>query len=357
MTDLTPLARDLAAYIHAYPKQRTPLDDLIAHAYTQHRNLLGDPTARTQIATALTTLADDGHLTLPATQQAWETHTRPPLPRWVAKPTTTKTTRPQPAARVWPERLQPAAALATRPDEIDTITRIADWLRDHPHPQPVPMEERSLEVFGYEKTLDTLIKNRLFTSGALTLDLLAAHPTPMPLPSAHIPGIGATALLVCENRAAYHSVVTAARRLPEGFRPDLHVAFGGGGQFAVSHAQIAFLDPTPTRIRYCGDLDRAGLNIARKAATRYAETTNPDDPALAPAVAHYEWMLTHGTPQPDPSNRTSDNNYALQRWLHGWLPAHLHRAISELLRTRTRISQETVGLDALTATPRLITSL
>lgn len=353
----TPLVQTMLDFIARHPKQRVPLEDVQAHAYHQHPRLLGDPTTRTQLANAFTAAADAGAITLPIGSKGWETHTAPPLPRWVAKPTTSKSDRSPVAPRVWPERLRAASKLASREDEHEALAKIADWLRDHPNPQRVPIEERSLEVFGYEKALATLADKRLFTSGALTLDLLACHPTPVPLPTVHIPGNGPTRLLVCENHAAYYSATTAARRLSDGTRPDLHVAFGGGGQFTVSHAEIVFLNPTPVRIRYCGDLDWAGLNIARHAATRYAAAIQAGDPALDPAIGHFEWMLAHGVEQPDPSNRDNADTPALLRWMQGWLPAHLHAPVTELLTRRVRISQETVGLDTFTIQPQLISEL
>lgn len=354
---VTPLARTLLDYIADYPKQRVSLDELRAYAYQQHPVLVGDPSTRTQLANAFTAAADTGAITLPVGTKGWETHITPPLPRWVAKPTTPKPDHSPKPTRVWPERLRAASTLATRDDEQEALAKVADWLRDHPNPQPVPMEERSLEIFGYEKALTALIDKRLFTTGSLTLDLLACHPTPVPLPTVHIPGNGPTQLLVCENHAAYYSATTAARRLPDETRPDLHVAFGGGGQFTVSHAEIVFLDPTPVRIRYCGDLDWAGLNIARHAATRYAAAIQPGDPTLKPAIGHFEWMLAHGTEQPDPSNRDNADTFTLLQWMRGWLPAHLHAPVTDLLIQRVRISQETVGLDAFTTQPQLITEL
>lgn len=354
---LTPLARTVLEYIATYPKHRVLLEDIQVYVYQQHPTLLGDPITRTQLANALTVAAGTGVITLPVGAKGWETHTTPPLPRWVAKTASPKPERSTQSVRVWPERLRAAATLATRDDEREAIAKIADWLRDHPNPQPVPMEERSLEIFGHEKALIALIGNRLFTTGALTLSLLACHPTPVPLPTVHIPGIGPTRLLVCENHAAYYSATTAARRLPGDTRPDLHVAFGGGGQFTVSHAQIAFLDPTPTRILYCGDLDWAGLDIARHAAARYAAAIQPGDPTPQPAIGHYEWMLAHGSEQPDASNRTNADPTTLLRWIQGWLPDHLYVPVANLLSRQRRISQETVGLDALTTQPRLIANL
>lgn len=340
----------LSAYISTYRGRRVPLEVLREQAYIKNPTLIGDPNSRNRLRDAIEELATAGRATLPApgSKAAWDTSMFPHLPAWVLKPAPTKSAALDTRRPVYPSRLETAAVLATRPDEVELLNRVADWLRDHPTAIPVPMEERSLDLFGNEKTLGEKVETRLFTSGALTLDLLACHRTPMPLPSQHIPGIGATRLLVCENRAAYYSIVTACRALPFDARPDLHVAFGGGNQFSVGHAEIAFLDPVPIRVLYCGDLDQAGIEIAVRVA---AATTGI--PVLEPAIGHYDWMLRHGKQQPDPSSRvTGDSEHLL-----AWFPLSLRPGIRELLASRTKISQETVGLEALSRNSHLIMNL
>jgi hypothetical protein len=61
-------------------------------------------------------------------------------------------------------------------------------------PVRVPAEERSAELFDDEKALDRYRKTRLFTSGALTLDLLACYDPPLPFVSQHVPGSGPVTL-------------------------------------------------------------------------------------------------------------------------------------------------------------------
>jgi hypothetical protein len=77
---------------------------------------------------------------------------------------------------------------------------------------------------GDEKALGRYRKTRLFTSGALTLDLLACYDPPLPFASQRVPGVGPVILLVAENLATYTSFLTAARALGAATRPDLHVA-------------------------------------------------------------------------------------------------------------------------------------
>jgi len=189
---------------------------------------------------------------------------------------------------VWPHALEEAGRLATREDEYMVLERIAAWLRDDPRPVEVPVQERSLELFGDEKALDRYAKTRLFTSGALSLELLACYQPPLPFASQHIPGRGRTALLVVENLATYTSFITALRRLPERERPDLHIAWGHGREFNRSVRSVPLLVPAPARLYYFGDLDVAGIDTAVKAA---AESAILGLPPLLPALGCYAFLL------------------------------------------------------------------
>ncbi|SKB88682.1 hypothetical protein SAMN05660473_02862 [Arthrobacter sp. 49Tsu3.1M3] len=343
---LSALAVTLAVCVDEYGYRRVPLTVLRERAYVVHPELYGDLQARARLRDSIDELAVAGTVQLPAanSKTGWDDSMSPRLPAWVSK-----VVRPPesgargPKRKIYPDWLEPAAAVATRDDEFELLNRVADWRRDHVDLLIVPIEERSLEMFGDEKALGRRSGSRLFTSGALSLEMLGCHRTPLPLPSRHIPGNLPTRLLVCENSAAYYSMIKAAQGLSPEVRPDLHVAFGGGNQFSVGHGEIAFLDPVPVRVLYCGDLDRAGIQIAARAAESIA-----GDLPLEPAVPHYEWMLEHGIRQPDGSSQeTVDHALA-------WFPVELRPRVRELLATGMRISQETVGLRALTQHPELI---
>ena len=93
----------------------------------------------------------------------------------------------EPGSVVLPGRAAAAAALAATPAEFDVLARVDAFLRDGGSSRPfVPHRERSLEVFGNEKRLDTLIRTRLFTKGALTLDLLRCFQAPLPLTAQYV---------------------------------------------------------------------------------------------------------------------------------------------------------------------------
>jgi hypothetical protein len=51
-----------------------------------------------------------------------------------------------------------------------------------PQRRRLPIEERSLKILDGEKALAVETTKRLFTTGALSLDLLACYPIPIPFP-------------------------------------------------------------------------------------------------------------------------------------------------------------------------------
>ncbi|GAB3153273.1 hypothetical protein GCM10027290_45750 [Micromonospora sonneratiae] len=343
----TTLGDIIAAYIAEQPTNRVRVDGLLRHATAVDPTLVGDPTARARLAAILTGLAEAGAVVLPKARSGWDDRTKPPLPIWVGKPTKPRRTQAAPTPRVWPQALEAAAAIASRPDEYQLLDKIGIWLRNNPNAEPVPLEERSLEILDDEKALAIETTKRLFTTGALTLDLLACYPTPVPFPSQHVPGVGPARLLVAENNATFHSLLQAARQLHPDARPDLHIGWGCGNQFPTSITAVTLLDPAPTALYYVGDLDAAGLRIAAGAA---AKANAHKLPPLRPATALYEWLLAHGVPRADRSNPGISNPAALI----ALMPEHLHEPISQLLRGRRRIAQETLGLRALRANPNLL---
>ncbi|UQU67555.1 DUF2220 family protein [Couchioplanes caeruleus] len=342
----TALGDIIATYVAEQPTSRVRVDGLLRHATAADPTLVGDPSARTRLAAVLAGLAEAGAVVLPKTRSGWDHRTNPPLPLWVGK-TRPRRVRSTPVPRVWPQALEAAAAIATRPDEHQLLDRIATWLRNNPGAEPVPLEERSLEILDDEKALAIETTKRLFTTGALTLDLLACYPTPIPFPSQYVPGRGPTRLLVAENNATFHSLLQAARQLDPDVRPDLHIGWGCGNQFPTSITAVALLDPAPTALYYVGDLDVAGLRIAVSAA---AIAKAQRLPPLQPAAALYRWIFASGVPRLDRSNTGAKASSTLV----AWMPQDLHPSVAQLLEQRQRIAQETLGLRALRAEPDLL---
>jgi hypothetical protein len=353
---LSPLAVRLAQQITAAKNKRIMVADLLTAAQDHDLSLVGDPTARARFRRALDELAGTSLVTLPAaaTRSGWDAIIEPPLPVWVMRVVPeTAGTAVKPAPRVWPSALEAAGRIAGRADEYALLERVARWLRDNPAPARVPAEERSAGLFDDEKALDRYRKTRLFTSGAVTLDLLACYDPPLPFASQHVPGSGPVTLLVAENLATYTSFLTAARAMDEATRPHLHVAWGVGGSFEQSVLSIPLLDPAPRHVRYFGDLDRAGLRIAASAARQAAQAGLP--PVL-PAIACYQFLLVgpRHWRRPDDSNRVGQRDY---RDACAWLPPALRPQAGKLLASGEKIAQEHLGILALLSEPTLIAEL
>ena len=353
---LSPLAARLAQQIAASRNKRILVAELFAAAQEHDLSIVGDPAARARFRQVLDELAGAFLVTLPsaASRSGWDSTIEPPLPVRVARVDhEERGPAVRPAPRVWPSALEAAGRIASRPDEHALLERIASWLRDHPAPVRVPAGERSAELFGDEKALDRYRKTRLFTSGALTLDLLACYDPPLPFVSQHVPGRGPVTLLVAENLATYTSFLTAARALDAAARPDLHVAWGVGGSFAQSVMSIPLLDPSPRLVRYFGDLDLAGLQIAARSARQAAEA---DLPPVLPAIACYRFLLDgpRHWRRPDDSNRVGQPDYGD---VCAWLPPELRPRAGELLASGEKVAQEHLGLQALLGDPTLIAGL
>ncbi|MEU6034719.1 hypothetical protein ABZ801_04870 [Actinomadura sp. NPDC047616] len=336
---------ELSRLVAASKRRRVLVDDLLDGVLSLHPALVGAPELRSVVRTALQNLAAAGQVTLPAAGSAtgWDRRAVPALPRWVTKAERPAPPPPRAAPRVWPHALEEAGRIATRNDEFEILDRIAAWLRDHPDPSVVPVQERSAELFGDEKAIDTYSKSRLFTSGALSLDLLACHQPPLPFASQHVPGKGPTGLLVLENLATYTSFLTALREMPAADRPDLHIGWGSGNGFVRSVLSVPLLRPEPRTTHYFGDIDVLGLQTAAGAAAVAAEHGLP---RLRPAVPCYAYLLTRREEwaMPDPSNRGAGTRH--DDLLH-WLPEPHRSAVRDLFTQRRRVPEERLGLDAI----------
>ena len=305
--------------------------------------------ARSRLATALDTMAAVGTVVLPRSARLFERHVAPWLPVWVERPGVPRLTRQVPEPRVWRPELAAAAVLAVSPAEHNALGQVDTFLRKGGATRPiVPHRERSLEVFGHEKRLDALLRTRLFTSGALNVELLRCYIAPLPLTAQHTgdPGLRPR-LLIVENHATYASVLTLARERASAGAPALAIGYGAGNQLPASIAGAWQLDPPPVDIAYFGDLDAAGLTIARATVTAAQAAGLP---AVRPARPLYAELLAHG--RPDTSGSDGPLSPEAAGRLAAWLgdPA-LVRDAAAMLTAGTRLAQEAVGYERLTALP------
>lgn len=351
---LSPLASALAVTIADHPTRRVDLEHLRG-TFARH-----DPTgaatggARVRLADALIELAGAELVTMPSTSRQYERHAEPELPLWVMRPAAHHTVRSAPPARLWRRELVEAAEIARSPADFDVLTAVDEFLRDGGSARPVvPHRERSLQLFGNEKALDRILKTNLFTSGALTLALLRAYITPLPLTATHTGDPGPRPkLLIVENHATYASALTLARARARNGEHALAIGWGGGNQIAAGHrgvdplaamiGGVRQLDPVPLDIAYFGDLDGAGLR-APAAAAEAAVSLNL--PRVRPALPLYRALFEHGIPAVDTGRQVPPGAVpALVQWL---ADDDLRTAAAELLLAGRRLAQEAVGFEVL----------
>jgi hypothetical protein len=342
-----PLMEALAAAISRYRVRRVPLPEL-RRVFAHH-----DPTgatsndSRTRLADALEALRSRGAIVVPQSRNLYESHLSPPLPQWVERPPAPRAPRQATPVRVWRPELSDAAALVVTNSDYDTVARVDAFLRDEGSSRPlVPHRERSVELFGNEKRLDRLLRSKMFTTGALTLDLLRCYVAPLPLTAQHTGNPGPDPqLLVVENHATYESVLRLAREHATPGAPALAVGYGSGNQFPHAIGGITQLNPVPTRLWYFGDLDEDGVAIAVAAAAA-AEASGL--PTLRPALPLYRTLLDTGAVQQ--GNRIVDHDRAgqLTAWFDNGSTGHdIAFQVTDLLTAGKRLAQESVGYELM----------
>ncbi|MGI5215096.1 Wadjet anti-phage system protein JetD domain-containing protein [Plantactinospora sp. CA-290183] len=154
--------------------------------------------------------------------------------------------------------------------------------------EPVAREERSLKVFGDEKTLARIESSSIFAPDRLQPSDLAYEQPTAPLRAARL--ADCSDLLVIENQSTFDSAWRALHRTPGPFAA---VAFGNGWEAAqpdpiVKIADHLQLRAAPERIFYVGDLDIAGLDIPQTLA---ASLTTLGHPTPQPLTHAYGAML------------------------------------------------------------------
>lgn len=344
-TGETPLARRFAAALtDAEPGHaRIRMEAYTAAFLSAEPALATSPDRRARLGAAIEELIEAGAIT---SSRAVDRSELPPLPRFIV-PLDRVTDPPvgrEATAYAWRPELAWAARLPLRRSEFDALRAIQAFLRDQSaESQIVPTGERSLGLFGDEKRLDVLRRNRrLFAPGRLSLDMLRARLFAPPFAYRRV-GQGSVAL-VLENVATYHSVLaTVPFDGPIGL-----VIFGAGGNFSASVCyltELAVEGPAALihEIRYFGDLDRRGLEIPIAADTAAREAGLP---AVRPAIGLWTKLLRVGqrrahTPV-DPS--TADS-------LTAWLPLSLRASAREVLTSGARLAQEAVGTELLASDP------
>jgi len=203
----------------------------------------------------------------------------------------------------------------------------------------VPIKERSLEIFGEEKRMDSLVASALFRPGRLDANRdLRCEMIGVPLAWKRGPSDAASQpVIAIENAATWHSFC----RWNAGQSVFSAVVYGDGNRFVEGIRYLTDLFEElggQRRVFYFGDLDLQGLVIPQEAASRARSL------GLPPIEAHL-WSYRHllalgsGLGQPWEGEPPSPT-------LCDWLGECAEQA-KQLFSAGHRLAQEHVGWEFL----------
>lgn len=125
---------------------------------------------------------------------------------------------------------------------------------------PCPVRERSLEIFGDDKTLgEWLPSTKPFNTSQITFGTLFCYNVPMPLATSRPQSEAPPRALVVENLATYDSI-SHANAIRKCYRV---IVFGNGNAFSTGWEDLLRIkeDYGVSRCLYFGDLDGLGVSI------------------------------------------------------------------------------------------------
>jgi hypothetical protein len=343
-------AREVGVALRADGRRRALVDRLRQLLYTIEPQVATSPHKRRRLREVIDELAGAGAISLPKGRAQYDQVEQPPLPRFVvveglAEPASRRAAGAE--THPWLRELRWAASLRPplRVDEMDALLKVSAFLtaRRGREVPVVPLQERSLAIFGEEKRLAEMAGQRLFAPGRLSFPLLACrevHP-----PFVHVRLSDLPTMLVVENSATYDTL----RRVLDASGPIGCLAYGAGKHFIGSVSAARELVPVPRRILYFGDVDADGLMIPTKACDTAAAH---DLPAIEPASVLYD-LLFGFAPEPEGGGRSG----AVEDARVSWLPARWQDRAADLLGRSRRLAQEHVGLEVLQADGRWVEEL
>jgi len=298
--------------------------------------LNADPTRRRRLWETLEKLAEQQIIGLPAkTKAGWTSPPVPPLPKWIRI-----VREPRPKAEVFDHKNFPWVAQLQFIPEMDRLKspsdalKIHEFLKRNPEPPIVPIKERSWQIFGDEKHLETILGSTLFGANRLTEEVLHCRMVSLTLQYHSLPNrIDAPALIV-ENESSFHSFtrLNAQKELYSATIYGAGHAVLKGTEFLQELAQSL----KSHQFLYFGDLDRRGLGIAQE----LNEAMRKLGISIIPAEMLYRKLL-------DVSSTCQGVSIDLPKSFLSWLPASLQANVNEHLRERGRVAQEALGWDRL----------
>lgn len=326
---------------------RVPLDRVRARWARIAGLALTSPGSREALAEALEEAARAGRARLPSGKKLWDRNPAPPLPLWVEiadRPEAT-TARATLRSHIWHPRL---TWLRRRPLTDAQFAQLKDvnrWLAatDGTEVPVLPFRERSFEITRDEKALEALLDSRLAGEGpdALNLELFTAEALPLPTATARVGdrdvAEGGVVLMV-ENLHTFWTLTRALRaRREHGHLHDIAwTAYGAGWQAPGAVRALPELLDVPgerLRLRYFGDLDAVGLDIAIHAIEVAAQAGFAE---ASTAADLYRMLLS--LDQPTPGGDAVE--WEETRRLAGVLAEDLRDRATNLMVAGKRMAQE-----------------
>ncbi|OHX37821.1 hypothetical protein BJL95_04410 [Methylomonas sp. LWB] len=311
-------------------RKRIDLSDLRRYWLQVNPEQLQHPERDALMMASLKQMAGHGYIALPASG-SFEKVGNPPMPKFVTLVNQDEV-KPRnnwsniswlPELGFWTELTE---------SELLTAKKINDWLhRRRGKFMKVPLRERSLEIFGDEKYLDSRARNNALFSGRLPLSLIGAFHVPHPLPyrAANAPG---QPVLIVENHHTYWSLAEWNVQSCQ----YAAVVYGSGKAFCSTGQalQEVLRECDANGALYFGDLDPAGILIP-------LSFNDANESVVLPDIGLYQFVLENGKRR-SPVNRLSGDKQAAQRWL-----PELSDRILELWALDYWIPQESLGTEQL----------
>lgn len=254
-----------------------------------------------------------------------------------------------PASRYpWvPEMSWAAVGPRRSPRDHQRLVHLSEWIaseRDGERPA-VPVRERSLEVFGEDKVLDTMLDG-ILNGHAETVEALAVERVHPPMVVQRVAGAARQEALVVENHTTFHSALAALRaHVAGGVQVRFgHVGYGAGGQLEAVLPSLRDLEPEG--LEYFGDLDPEGLTFAAAGAGSCQAAGLPE---LRPATWLYASLLDRGRPQVKKLKKGQAKPWPEDGL--AWLGATLAKKVHESLDEGRWLAQEWVGVEIMESDP------
>lgn len=275
----------------------------------------------------------------------WDKAFAPAVPSSVDLAFTTE----QPSVRAWRtfpwhQRLAWISALPQlAADQECFLLKVHEGLVNGAFARKAPLKYRSIQLTGDEKKLGLILRNGLFATDRLSLDLIGCFQEVPPLAWASVSG--SSAAIIFENTGPFsvaREVLGEMKTPPYGI-----VAYGGGNGVLASLPHLRLIGRTITKLHYVGDLDLPGLEIALSAQAVARRVGLP--PLEAATDAHMKmfssakalgsaggWSAASTGCKPDRLDK------ALQ-----FLPIQVRELARSVIASKNRIPEEVLGPDEL----------